>query len=126
MKKILKTTIQILTGIGAALTLMAGKALATSAAVQEGTEAAYVEGMPRDLMLVINRVSSTALGIVALIAIIMLIYGGIRYITSGGDSKKVTDAKNTILYAIIGLIISFLSYAIINFVIGTLTTNPIA
>lgn len=126
MKKILKTTIQVLTGIGAALTLMAGKALATSAAVQEGTEAAYVEGMPRDLMLVINRVSSTALGIVALIAIIMLIYGGVRYITSGGDSKKVTDAKNTILYAIIGLIISFLSYAIINFVIGTLTTNPIA
>jgi hypothetical protein len=48
----------------------------------------------------------------------MLIYGGLRYVLSGGDSKKVTDAKNTIMYAIIGLIISILSYAIVNFVIN--------
>ena len=48
----------------------------------------------------------------------MLIFGGIRYVVSGGDSKKVTDAKNTIMYAIIGLIIAILSYAIVNFVIS--------
>ena len=47
----------------------------------------------------------------------MLIIGGIRYVISGGDSKKVTDAKNTIMYAIIGLIIAILAYAIVNFVI---------
>ena len=57
----------------------------------------------------------------------MLIIGGIRYIVSGGDSKKVTDAKNTILYAIIGLIICFLAYAIVNFVIAALPSsqNPL-
>jgi hypothetical protein len=50
----------------------------------------------------------------------MLIYGGLRYVISGGDSKKVTDAKNTIMYAIIGLIIAILSYAIVNFVINSI------
>ena len=51
----------------------------------------------------------------------MLIYGGLRYVVSGGDSKKVTDAKNTILYAIIGLIISILAFSIVNFVINAVT-----
>ena len=53
----------------------------------------------------------------------MLIIGGIRYVVSGGDSKKVTDAKNTILYAIIGLIICFLAFAIVNFVIAALPSS---
>ena len=53
----------------------------------------------------------------------MLIIGGIRYVTSGGDAKKVTDAKNTVLYAIIGLIISVLAYAIVNFVMSTLPSS---
>ena len=49
----------------------------------------------------------------------MLVYGGLRYILSGGDSKKVTDAKNTVLYAIIGLIISLLAFDIVNFVLNS-------
>ena len=47
----------------------------------------------------------------------MLIIGGIKYVVSGGDAKKVTDAKNTVLYAIIGLVIAVFSYAIVNFVL---------
>ena len=54
---------------------------------------------------------------------IMLIIGGIRYVISGGDSKKVTDAKNTVLYAIIGLVIAFLAFAIVNFVITALPNS---
>jgi hypothetical protein len=46
----------------------------------------------------------------------MLIVGGLRYITSNGDAQGATSAKNTILYAIIGLIVAILAYAIINFV----------
>ena len=42
---------------------------------------------------------------------------------SGGDSKKVTDAKNTVLYAIIGLVIAFLAFAIVNFVIEALPSS---
>ena len=56
--------------------------------------------------------------IVGLIAVIMIIYGGFRYITSGGDSTKVNNAKNTILYAIIGLIVVALAQVIVRFVLN--------
>ena len=92
--------------------------------VQEGAEAAKADGMPSDLLGntgVFTRITNTVLYAVGIISVIMLIYGGHRYVISGGDNKKVTDAKNTILYAIIGLIISILAYAIVNFVINAVT-----
>ena len=54
---------------------------------------------------------------VGALSVIMLIWGGIRYTTSAGDSNKVQAAKNTVLYAIVGLVIAILSYAIVNMVI---------
>ena len=57
------------------------------------------------------------LWIVGILSVIMLVWGGIKYTTSAGDSNKVTSAKNTIIYAVIGLIIAILAYAIVNFVI---------
>lgn len=90
--------------------------------MQEGANAARAEGMPTELIGdngVFSRLTNTILLIVGLISVIMLVYGGLRYILSGGDSKKVTDAKNTILYAIIGLIISLLAFAIVNFVLNS-------
>ena len=56
--------------------------------------------------------------IVGLIAVVMIIYGGFRYITSGGDSTRVNGAKNTILYAIIGLIVVALAQIIVRFVLN--------
>jgi hypothetical protein len=53
----------------------------------------------------------------------MLIYGGIRYTISMGDPKNVEAAKNTILYAIVGIVVALLAYAIINFVLGQLITG---
>ena len=122
MNKIVKTSLQIFTGIAAALTLTAGKAMAMT--VQEGAEMARADGMPADLIGpngVFTQITNTVLYVVGIISVIMLIYGGLRYVISGGDSKKVTDAKNTILYAIIGLIISILAFAIVNFVINAVT-----
>jgi hypothetical protein len=55
--------------------------------------------------------------IVGIVAVIMIIYGGFKYITSGGDSGNVTGAKNTILYAIIGLIIVALAQFIVRFIL---------
>ena len=57
---------------------------------------------------------------VGAISVIMVVIGGLRYVISGGSSTNITAAKNTILYAVIGLIISILAYALINFVIGSL------
>jgi cytochrome bd-type quinol oxidase subunit 2 len=69
----------------------------------------------------INRLIATIINlfslIVGVVSVIMIIIGGFRYITSGGDSNNVTSAKNTILYAIIGLIIVALAQTIVRFVL---------
>ena len=94
--------------------------------LQEGAQAAQCDGCPSNLFGdagVFRQVTNTILYIVGIIAVIMLIVGGIRYVVSGGDSKKVTDAKNTVLYAIIGLVICFLAFAIVNFVISALPSD---
>lgn len=62
--------------------------------------------------------------IIGVIAVIMVIFGGFKYITSGGDSSKVSSAKNTILYAVIGLVIVALAQTIVFFVIDTATSTP--
>ncbi|HLG90751.1 MAG TPA: pilin [Candidatus Saccharimonadales bacterium] len=59
--------------------------------------------------------------VVGVVAVIMLIVGGFRYITSAGDTARVASAKNTILYAIIGLIIVALAQVIVRFVLGNVT-----
>ena len=130
MKKITKIITQTFTGLGAFACLFSSRLLASATSVQEGANAARADGMPTELIGdngVFSRITNTVLLIVGLISVIMLVYGGLRYILSGGDSKKVTDAKNTVLYAIIGLIISMLAYAIVHFVlnsvIGVSTTN---
>jgi hypothetical protein len=56
--------------------------------------------------------------IVGVVSVIMIIIGGLKYITSGGDSGNVTGAKNTILYAVIGLVVVALSQFIVHFVLG--------
>lgn len=125
MKKFTKNLLQIVTGIATVATLFAGK-VAMALTAQEGAEAARADGMPANLVGpegVFNKITSTVLYAVGIVSVIMLIYGGLRYVMSGGDSKKVTDAKNTILYAIIGLIIAVLSYAIVHFVLQAIDTN---
>lgn len=68
---------------------------------------------------IFTTIVNVLLFIVGAIAVIMLIIGGIRYTTSNGDSNQVTAAKNTILYAIIGIIVAIIAYAVVNFVITT-------
>ncbi len=70
-------------------------------------------------------VSSLAKKVVAVFSIIvgaasvfMVIYGGFRYITSGGDSTRVGNAKNTLIYAIVGLIIVAVAQALVHFVLS--------
>jgi hypothetical protein len=50
----------------------------------------------------------------------VIIFGGIRYVTSTGDSSRVKAAKDTVTYAVIGLIVALLAYAIVNFVLTNL------
>ena len=123
MKKFLRVILPILMcGIFTVATVANASALT----LQEGAEAARCDGCPADLfgdMGVFRQVTNTILYIVGIIAVIMLIVGGIKYVVSGGDSKKVTDAKNTVLYAIIGLVVCLLAFAIVNFVISALPSG---
>ncbi len=56
--------------------------------------------------------------IVGILAVIFIIIGGAKYITSGGDSAKVSSGKNTVIYAIVGLIIVALAQFIVRFVLS--------
>jgi len=61
--------------------------------------------------------------VVGVISVIMIIIGGLKYITSSGDSGNVTGAKNTILYAIIGLVVVALAQVIVRFVLAKINTG---
>ncbi len=60
--------------------------------------------------------------IVGVVSVIMIIYGGFKYISSGGDSGNITSAKNTIIYAVIGLVIVAMAQFIVQFILGKVIT----
>jgi len=70
-----------------------------------------------DAKAVVKSVLSTVFTWTGIISVIVVIIGGVFYITSQGEPDKIKRAKNAILYAVIGLIISLLSFAIVNFVL---------
>lgn len=65
----------------------------------------------------VKNILTTVFTWTGIISVIVIIIGGVFYITSQGEPDKIKRAKNAILYAIIGLIISLLSFAIVNFVL---------
>lgn len=108
-----------------ALVAMGGMTMAVSPALVYATPASEINKAIVDvggadsptLQTRFKTITNVILFVLGAIAVIMIIIGGIRYVTSGGDSGSVTAAKNTILYAVIGLIVAILAYAIVNFVV---------
>lgn len=80
-------------------------------------------GSAANLEEVIVNIISGIVGALALVAVIFIVVGGINYMTSQGDPGKVKKAKDTILYAVIGLVIAVLAFAIVNFVIRNIINN---
>lgn len=72
---------------------------------------------------IVHTVVNLLSAIVGIVAVIMIIIGGFRYITSGGNDTSVTAAKNTILYAIIGLVVVALAQIIVRFTLSKLTNT---
>ncbi|MFZ1243331.1 MAG: hypothetical protein WAQ22_04305 [Candidatus Saccharimonas sp.] len=109
-----------------ALALIVGGSLALSGPVEaigsitEGANEARGNDQPSDLFGatgVFTKVSNILLFLIGAIAVIMIIFGGIRYVISGGNATQVQGAKNTIMYALVGIIVALLAYAAVNFVI---------
>jgi len=94
--------------------------------IQAGALAAQGGGQPASLFGatgIFTKISNSMMFAIGALSVFMLIYGGFRYVVSGGDSSAVNKAKNTILYAIIGLVVALLAFAIINFVLVALTPS---
>ncbi|MCA9340939.1 hypothetical protein KC952_00215 [Candidatus Saccharibacteria bacterium] len=94
-------------------------ALNPADSIQDGVQGAGGgSGGESDFKQSIKTVVNTLLFILGAIAVIMIVVGGIRYTTSDGDSSKIKQSKDTILYAVIGIIVALLAYAIVNFIIA--------
>lgn len=74
----------------------------------------------------ILRIIQVTIGVLALVAVVVIVLSGVQYTTSAGDPGKVKKAKDSILYGIIGLVIAILAFSIVNFVLSSLTkTDPV-
>jgi hypothetical protein len=69
---------------------------------------------------IFGNIANVLIFLVGALAVLVVIYGGIRYVTSTGDAARVKAAKDTILYGIVGIVVALLAYAIVTFVIGSL------
>lgn len=87
--------------------------------IQKGVTAVDPGGSG-DLEDLITTVINVLLFLIGVLSVIMIIYGGFRFVTSGGSAESVKSAKNTILYSIVGLVVAILAFAIVNFVLTSL------
>ena len=81
-----------------------------------GCNGASESGLPDSIKIIIYSVISIA----GLVAVIYIVMGGFQYMTSAGDSAKTQKAKQTILYACIGLFVCIFAFIIVNFVINNI------
>ena len=96
------------------------------AAIEQGANSAQGDEQPGVLFGnagIFSEITNILLFLIGAIAVIMIVIGGLRYVLSGGDAKQVEAAKNTILYAIVGIIVAILAYAVVNFITSAFTGN---
>ena len=122
MKKLL---IAALVSLGIVVTPLAIDAPVFANAKSEVTSgiSSVNDGNSTDLPSFITNIVNILLFLAGAIAVIVIIIGGIRYVMSSGDAGQVQAAKNTILYAVVGLVVVIMAYAIVNFVINQFQGN---
>lgn len=77
-----------------------------------------------DLKDTVTNIINWVLGLLGIVAVIMILYGGFIWLTAGGNDEKVENAKKILGSAVIGLVIVILAWAIVNFVVNT--TNDVS
>ncbi len=70
------------------------------------------------LEVLFGNITNALIFIIGAVSVIMIIVGGLRYVTSNGDPKQAESARNTIMYSVIGIIIAIASFSIVNFVVS--------
>jgi NADH:ubiquinone oxidoreductase subunit 4 (subunit M) len=94
------------------------------AALADGWQLPEVGGLglpDKDFMEILKSIIDWMTTFIAVLAVIVLIYGGLVYIGSSGDQDRVISAKRTVKYALMGLVIAGIAYAAVNAVISTLS-----
>lgn len=86
-------------------------------ACESGGSSEVCQNRDEDGSELIGTIVNTLLFLVGTLAVIMIIVGGILYTISNGDAGKVTKAKNTLTYAIVGLVVAFVAFALVNWVL---------
>lgn len=136
MKKAIKKTIQSLlllpafvlglSLVTAPATVMAQNCDTGNLSISAGANCAQGNDQPGNLFGqggIFQTITNILLFLIGAVSVIMLIIGGIRYVLSNGESNNVVAAKNTIMYAIIGIVVAFLAYAAVNFIVTQLVEN---
>lgn len=123
LQKVKLSIIAAVAVLGIGLVASPAYAACTSAkdCVQSGVNASGGSGTKTDVGKLIKTIVNVLLFVLGALAVIMIVIGGIKYTVSNGDASAVTSAKNTIFYAVIGLIVALMAYAIVNFVITQFT-----
>lgn len=114
----LKTTKSLIYSSAAAIPFVGKTVFAQAEIANNAVNAITPSGTNTNLSGFVQNIVNILIAVIGVVAVIMLIVGGFRYVFSQGNEKAVQGAKDTILYAIIGLIVAILAFAIVNFVIG--------
>ena len=59
--------------------------------------------------------------LIGALSVFFMLVGAVRYVTSNGEQQKISQSKNTILYALVGIVVSAMGFTIVQFIIGKLT-----
>lgn len=122
-------TLALLAGVA----LVPGLAQPVSAQIESTTEGGICKGLEATgssdckdeegtgLNSLVRNVLNILSWVIGVVAVVMIIIGGFRYIVSSGESAQIQSAKNTILYAIVGLVVVLFAQLIVRFVIGSAT-----
>lgn len=126
--KLKSLTLAILMGVGIASSLFVGKSVSATVSCPEGSVrpsapsialcAVPDDGDESDLQTTAQKVINIILGIIAFVAVAVIIYGAVVLVMSQGDSAKVARARNAMIFSLVGLIISLFAFAIVNFVLN--------
>lgn len=99
----------------------------TAYGLDSGAESSFEKGIKKTggssedtVTVTIQNVINLLIFIAGIIAVIYILIGGIRYVLSNGDSGAAKKARDNILYALIGLVVAIMAYAIVNFVLSKL------
>ena len=115
MGKKLSKSVSVLSGFVVMFTLFVNRAFAQSSFLDNYD----LPGPEGDLIEWILKIINWLIGASALVAVVMIVVSGFKYITANGDENRISQATKTLTYSIVGLVLCFIAGMIVNFVIGT-------